>query len=52
MSTKQNRTARRFDAVVERVRMLTNSGTRQHNVGLSTDAIDRVGRFRDRSACR
>jgi hypothetical protein len=52
MNTKQHRRAQRFQAVVERVRMLTNSGTRQHNVGLSTDAIDRVGRFRQGSARR
>jgi hypothetical protein len=46
MNTKQDRRTQRFHAVVERVRVLTNSGTREHNAGLSTDAIDRVGRVR------
>lgn len=44
MRNKQNRHAHRLCSVVERVRALTNSGTREQNPGFSTDAIDRVGR--------
>ncbi|MBV9100453.1 MAG: hypothetical protein JOZ46_02520 [Candidatus Dormibacteraeota bacterium] len=45
MKTNQNRRSHRMCSVIERMRSVTNSGTRAHNPGFSSDVSDRVGRL-------